>query len=81
MDFQLEIGLTESPTRLKEVADSSIRGTYAYESMKTAAQIAVNCLNEDARERPSIEDVLWNMQYSVQVQEGWNSSGNLSTKL
>ncbi|KAI3796035.1 hypothetical protein L1987_38696 [Smallanthus sonchifolius] len=78
---QLEIGLTESPTRLKEVADSSIRGTFAYESMKTAAQIAVNCLNEDASERPSIEDVLWNMQYSVQVQEGWNSSGNLSTKL
>ncbi|KAK1425797.1 hypothetical protein QVD17_21157 [Tagetes erecta] len=78
---ELEIGLTESPTRLKEVADSSIRGTFAYESMKTAAQIAVNCLNEDARERPSIEDVLWNMQYSVQVQEGWNSSGNLSTKL
>ncbi|KAJ0727053.1 putative protein kinase RLK-Pelle-LRR-VI-1 family [Helianthus annuus] len=78
---ELEIGLTESPTRLKEVADPSIRGTFAYESMKTAAQIAINCLNEDTSVRPSIEDVLWNMQYSVQVQEGWNSSGNLSTKL
>nr|XP_043626357.1 probable LRR receptor-like serine/threonine-protein kinase At1g14390 isoform X2 [Erigeron canadensis] len=78
---QLEIGLSESPTRLKEAADSSIRGTYAYESMKTAVQIALNCLNEDVSVRPSIEDVLWNMQYSVQVQEGWNSSGNLSTKL
>ncbi|KVH97751.1 Concanavalin A-like lectin/glucanase, subgroup [Cynara cardunculus var. scolymus] len=78
---QLEIGLMESPTRLKEVADSSIRGTFAYESMKTAVQIAISCLNEDVNVRPSIEDVLWNMQYSVQVQEGWNSSGNLSTKL
>ncbi|XP_076894257.1 putative LRR receptor-like serine/threonine-protein kinase At1g14390 [Bidens hawaiensis] len=78
---ELEIGLTESPTRLKEVTDASIRGTFAYESMKTAAQIAINCLNEDMSARPSIEDVLWNMQYSVQVQEGWNSSGNLSTKL
>ncbi|KAM0009228.1 putative protein kinase RLK-Pelle-LRR-VI-1 family [Helianthus debilis subsp. tardiflorus] len=78
---ELEIGLTESPTRLKEVADPSIRGTFAYESMKTAAQIAINCLNEDTSVRPSIEDVLWNMQYSVQVQEGWNSSGNLSTNL
>lgn len=78
---QLEIGLTESPARLKETADSSIRGTFAYESMKTAAQIAMNCLNEDVSVRPSIEDVLWHMQYSVQVQEGWNSSGNLSTKL
>ncbi|KAI3720250.1 hypothetical protein L6452_21163 [Arctium lappa] len=78
---ELEIGLMESPTRLKEVADPSIRGTFAYESMKTAVQIAINCLNEDVNARPSIEDVLWNMQYSVQVQEGWNSSGNLSTKL
>lgn len=81
MNFQLEIGLTESPTRLKEMADSSIRGTYAYESMKTTVQIAINCLNDDVSVRPSIEDVLWNMQYSVQVQEGWNSSGNLSTRL
>lgn len=71
----------ESPTKLKEAADSSIRGTFAYESMKTAVQIAINCLNEDVNVRPSIEDVLWNMQYSVQVQEGWNSSGNLSTNL
>ncbi|PWA49114.1 leucine-rich repeat protein kinase family protein [Artemisia annua] len=76
---ELEIGLTESPNRLKEVTDSSIRGTFAYESIKTAAQIAINCLNDDVSARPSIEDVLWNMQYSVQVQEGWNSSGNLST--
>ncbi|KAJ9563754.1 hypothetical protein OSB04_008914 [Centaurea solstitialis] len=78
---ELEIGLMESPTRLKEMVDSSIRGTFAYESMKTAAQIAINCLNDDVNARPSIEDVLWNMQYSVQVQEGWNSSGNLSTKM
>ncbi|CAH1417139.1 unnamed protein product [Lactuca virosa] len=78
---ELEIGLMESPTKLKEAADSSIRGTFAYESMKTAVQIAINCLNEDVNVRPSIEDVLWNMQYSVQVQEGWNSSGNLSTNL
>ncbi|KAL4586851.1 hypothetical protein LXL04_011496 [Taraxacum kok-saghyz] len=78
---ELEIGLMESPTRLKEAADPSIRGTFAYESMKTAVQIAINCLNDDVNVRPSIEDVLWNMQYSVQVQEGWNSSGNLSTKV
>ncbi|XP_071736485.1 probable LRR receptor-like serine/threonine-protein kinase At1g14390 isoform X2 [Rutidosis leptorrhynchoides] len=78
---QLEIGLAESAAKLKEVADPSLRGTFAYESLTTAVQIAINCLNEDVSARPSIEDVLWNMQYSVQVQEGWNSSGNLSTML
>lgn len=77
---QLEMGLGESVSKLKDVTDLSIRGTFAYESLKTVAQITVNCLNEDANKRPSIEDILWHLQYSVQVQEGWTSSGNLSTK-
>ncbi|GJT84452.1 hypothetical protein Tco_1058794 [Tanacetum coccineum] len=44
---ELEIGLTESPNSLKEVMDTSIGGTFASESIKTTAQIAVNqpCTN------------------------------------
>ncbi|GJZ69365.1 hypothetical protein Tco_0632915 [Tanacetum coccineum] len=44
---ELEIGLIESPNSLKVVLDTSIRGTFASESIKTTAQIAVNqpCTN------------------------------------
>lgn len=64
-------------SRLEDVIDPSIRGSFAYESVKTAIEISMKCLSEDPIERPSIDDFLWHMQYSVQVQEGWTtSSGN-----
>ncbi|CAL5418236.1 unnamed protein product [Camellia sinensis] len=81
LKLQPERGLAESPLRLREAIDPSIRGTFAHKSLKTAVQITMKCLSKDSISRPTIEDVLWHMQYSIQVQEGWTSSGNLSTKV
>ncbi|KAA8533008.1 hypothetical protein F0562_032875 [Nyssa sinensis] len=81
LKFELERSLAEAPSTLRGLIDPSIRGTFAFDSLKTAVQITINCLSKDSSKRPSIEDVLWHMQYSLQVQEGWTSSGNLSTKL
>ncbi|TKY58808.1 LRR receptor serine/threonine-protein kinase [Spatholobus suberectus] len=78
---ELERGSSEAASILRSAIDPSLRGTYAYESMRTAVQITINCLSKVSSQRPSIEDVLWNLQYSMQVQESWTSSGNLSTKL
>ncbi|KAI4384237.1 hypothetical protein MLD38_002418 [Melastoma candidum] len=77
---QLERSLTEHTSQLRSTTDPSIRGTFAYLSMKTAVEVTINCLKKEVSERPSIEDVLWNLQYSIQVQEGWTSSENLSTR-
>lgn len=77
-NLQVEKGLAEAPSKLQSLVDPSTRGTFAYESLKTAAEMAINCLKKESRTRPSIEDVLWNLQYSIQIQEGWTStSGNL----
>ncbi|KAL2519404.1 Leucine-rich repeat protein kinase family protein [Abeliophyllum distichum] len=81
LKFQVERRLAESPSELRGLIDPSIRGTFAYESLKTVVQITMNCLCKDSSMRPSVEDVLWHMQYSVQVQEGWTGSGNLSGNL
>ncbi|OMO82406.1 hypothetical protein COLO4_23033 [Corchorus olitorius] len=81
LKLELEKSLAEGPSGLRNVIDPSIRGTFAYESMRTTVQFAINCLSKDSTKRPSIEDVLWNLQYSIQVQEGWNSSGNLATHM
>ncbi|CAA3001793.1 probable LRR receptor-like serine threonine-kinase At1g14390 [Olea europaea subsp. europaea] len=78
MKFQFERRLSVTPTELRGLIDPSVRGTFAYESLKTVVQITVNCLSEDSSKRPTVEDVLWHMQYSAQVQEGWAGSGNLS---
>ncbi|VFQ80196.1 unnamed protein product [Cuscuta campestris] len=81
LKLQVETCLAESPGKLRDLTDPCIRGTFAYESLKTTVQIALNCLSEERSKRPSIEDVLWHLQYSFQVQEGWGSSGNLSGSL
>ncbi|KAL2344554.1 hypothetical protein Fmac_005839 [Flemingia macrophylla] len=78
---ELERVSSEATSVVRSAIDPSLRGTYAYDSMKTAVQITINCLSEVSSQRPSVEDVLWNLQYSMQVQESWTSSGNLSTKL
>ncbi|KAK4261158.1 hypothetical protein QN277_004199 [Acacia crassicarpa] len=74
---ELERSLSEAASVLREVTDPSISGTYAYESMRTTIQITISCLSKVPSTRPSIEDVIWNLQYSFQVQENWTSSGNL----
>ncbi|XP_016437711.1 putative LRR receptor-like serine/threonine-protein kinase At1g14390 [Nicotiana tabacum] len=81
LKLQVETCLAESPSKLRDLTDPCIRGTFAYESLKTMVQIAVNCLDKEPSRRPSIEDVLWHMQYSIQVQEGATNSGNLSGNL
>ncbi|XP_048226394.1 probable LRR receptor-like serine/threonine-protein kinase At1g14390 [Ricinus communis] len=81
LKIQVEKGLAEAPTKLRAIVDPSTRGTFAYESLRTAVKITMNCLSKESSNRPSIEDVLWNLQYSMQVQEGWASSGNLATQM
>lgn len=79
-NIQLEKGLNEDQEKLKAIVDPAICGTFAIDSLRTVVELTLNCLSENVRDRPSIDDVLWNLQYSVQVQEGWASSGNLSVQ-
>ncbi|AQL04385.1 Leucine-rich repeat protein kinase family protein [Zea mays] len=74
---QLSEALTEDPDRLKDMADPAIHGTFAVDSLSTVAEIALKCTTGDPSDRPSIDDVLWNLQYSMQVQDGWASSESL----
>ncbi|KAL6521252.1 hypothetical protein OROGR_017821 [Orobanche gracilis] len=54
--------------------DPEIRNTCSVESVKTTMEICCRCLHEDPSERPSIEDVLWNLQFAAQVQDASQSS-------
>ena len=76
-DPQLSEALAEDPERLKDIADPAINGTFAVDSLSTVADIAINCTAGKPSDRPSIDDVLWNLQYSMQVQDGWASSESL----
>ncbi|CAA6666224.1 unnamed protein product [Spirodela intermedia] len=72
--------LADGPGKFRQLIDPAIEGTFAYDSLRTAAELALSCVAGDASQRPSIDDVIWNLQYAVQVQEGWatSQSGPLS---
>lgn len=76
--MQLQDSLADGAAKLKEITDPTIRGTFAFDSLQTLVTVTLNCVAKDQRERPSVDDILWNLQYSVQVQDGWTSSDSLS---
>ncbi|XP_038998389.1 probable inactive leucine-rich repeat receptor-like protein kinase At3g03770 isoform X2 [Hibiscus syriacus] len=60
---------TDDATR--SIADPAVQTSCSDQSLKTMMEICVRCLLMDPTERPSIEDVLWNLQFAAQVQGAW----------
>ncbi|CAL9159151.1 unnamed protein product [Musa hybrid cultivar] len=73
--------LADNPANLKGLADPAICGSFALNSLRTVVEVSLSCISKDPKQRPSIDDILWNLQYSVQVQDGWGSSENLSFQM
>ncbi|KAL5991088.1 hypothetical protein ACLOJK_011994 [Asimina triloba] len=52
----------------KRIIDPIVLTTSARESLSIVISITNKCVSPDTSTRPSIEDVLWNLQYAAQVQ-------------
>ncbi|KAJ6824797.1 putative F-box protein [Iris pallida] len=52
----------------KGIIDRNVLSTCSQESLSIVLDIMDKCLLPDPSARPSIEDVLWNLQYATQVQ-------------
>ncbi|KAL2611070.1 hypothetical protein R1flu_022762 [Riccia fluitans] len=52
-----------------DLIDPTIMMECGGESLATVIDIALKCLADEMVARPSMEDVLWNLQYAVQVQD------------
>lgn len=54
--------------------DPTVHRVCTDQSLKTVMEICVRCLQNIPTERPSVEDVLWNLQFAAQVQDGCRES-------
>ncbi|PON35348.1 Mitogen-activated protein kinase kinase kinase [Parasponia andersonii] len=54
---------------IEQIVDPSIKGQINPKSLKKFAETAEKCLQEDGSERPAMSDVIWDLEYALQLQQ------------
>ncbi|CAL2267602.1 unnamed protein product [Prunus armeniaca] len=54
---------------LEQIVDSSIKNQIDPSSLRKFSETAEKCLQEDANDRPTMGDVLWDLEYAFQLQQ------------
>jgi len=75
---QLQVVITADNAARRSAVAPAIHNGYSDESLKTVMEICIRCLLKKPEDRPSIEDVLWNLQFAAQVQDAWRGDSQSS---
>ncbi|MCL7044823.1 hypothetical protein MKW94_014579 [Papaver nudicaule] len=62
---------------LDQLTDPYLKGKIAPECFKKFAETAEKCVNDQGTERPAMGDVLWNLEFALQLQESMEESGGI----
>ncbi|KAJ6734844.1 RECEPTOR-LIKE PROTEIN KINASE FERONIA [Salix purpurea] len=54
---------------INEIIDPYLDGKISPDCLKKFVEVAVRCLHEDGIERPSMTDVVWGLEFALQLQE------------
>ncbi|XP_010676345.2 probable inactive leucine-rich repeat receptor-like protein kinase At3g03770 [Beta vulgaris subsp. vulgaris] len=77
---QVQASLAADEAARRNSVAEEIQNTCSDESLKTLMEICGRCLSKDPSLRPSVEDVLWNLQFASQVQEAWQGGESRSSR-
>ncbi|XP_048131852.1 probable receptor-like protein kinase At1g30570 [Rhodamnia argentea] len=61
---------------LDTIIDPRLIGQYSSESMKKFGEIAEKCLADEGRSRPTMGEVLWHLEYVLQIHEAWSRAND-----
>lgn len=75
---QLQESIMANAVSRKNVVDPAIRNSCSVESLKTMMELCCRCLVQDTEDRPSVEDVIWNLQFAAQVEDAWRRDSSSS---
>lgn len=75
---QIQLAIAADRTARRSVVDPAVNRTCLDRSLKTMMEVCVRCLLKKPEDRPSIEDILWNLQYAAQVQDAWRGESQSS---
>ncbi|XP_020866069.1 LOW QUALITY PROTEIN: probable receptor-like protein kinase At1g30570 [Arabidopsis lyrata subsp. lyrata] len=56
---------------LESIIDPNLRGNYSPESLEKYGEIAEKCLADEGKNRPMMGEVLWSLEYVLQLHEAW----------
>ncbi|KAJ0980454.1 hypothetical protein J5N97_008709 [Dioscorea zingiberensis] len=60
---------------LVTIVDTQLQGNYSLESLKKFGEIAEKCLEDEAKNRPTMGEVLWHLEYALQLHETFIRNG------
>lgn len=76
--MQLQVNMITDKAGRKSIVDPQIKDECSEETLKTVMELCVKCLSSEPTARPSIEDIIWNLQFATQVQHSIHKSQELT---
>ncbi|XP_016476293.1 putative inactive leucine-rich repeat receptor-like protein kinase At3g03770 [Nicotiana tabacum] len=68
----LKVSLTADEIARRNIIDPAVQKECSDGSLRTLIELCIRCLSDEPSQRPSVEDLIWNLQFSAQVQDPWN---------
>ncbi|MCD9643054.1 hypothetical protein HAX54_030160 [Datura stramonium] len=68
----LIVSLTADEIARRNIIDPAVRKECSDGSLRTSMELCIRCLSDEPSQRPSVEDLIWNLQFAAQVQDPWN---------